>query len=153
MGERRSPGGAPRVLVVDDDPRIVRLLVFTLERAGYQVRAFRCGRTALELLPHLRPDIVIVDALLSGLDGPTICRRIRAAGLRETAVLLLTTWVDEAMVRRCLEAGADMVVHKPFSPLGLLETLTALRRRRSGVTASKAQEDAPGSAGLVEPAG
>ncbi len=118
-------------LVVEDEPDIARLVQQYLERDGFHVALASDGPQALELFGRLRPDVVVLDLMLPGLDGWEVCRRIREGP--PTAVVMLTA--RDAVEDRVagLELGADDYVTKPFSPRELVARVRAvLRRQRWG---------------------
>jgi two-component system response regulator MprA len=117
-----------RILVVDDDQPILRMLVRTLEAAGYAVTTSGDGGAALAALERAVPDAIVLDVAMPGIDGLAVCRRIRSKGLA-LPVLLLTA--RDAVSDRVegLDAGADDYLVKPFAPEELLARLRALLRR------------------------
>jgi phosphate regulon transcriptional regulator PhoB len=125
---------ASRVLVVEDEPDIRDLLVFHLERGGYQVRSVPTGAEALRDVKAAPPDLVLLDLMLPELDGLEVCRRLRQDPA--TAVLpivMLTAKGDEVDRVVGLEMGADDYIVKPFSPQEVLARVRAvLRRARPG---------------------
>jgi DNA-binding response OmpR family regulator len=107
----------PLVLVADDDPDILTLVRFRLEREGYEVVGASDGQTALDLALEREPDVAVLDVTMPRLDGYEVTRRLRRDGrTRATAVILLTARVQEADVQEGVAAGADDYVTKPFSP-------------------------------------
>ena len=119
-----------KALVVDDDPDTIDLLSYVLHREGYDVLAAIDGRQALARWEADRPDIVLLDANMPGLDGYEVCRRIRQAS--RTPVVMLTARDEEADVLRGLQLGADDYVTKPFSPKVLAGRMKAVLRRSRG---------------------
>jgi two-component system, OmpR family, response regulator MprA len=121
------PGGAS-VLVVDDDPPILRMLERTLAAEGYSVATALDGGDALVAVERSVPDVLVLDVGLPGLDGYTVCRRLRGKGLA-LPILLLTA--RDAVTDRVagLDAGADDYLVKPFAAEELLARLRALLRR------------------------
>ncbi|MEO5851531.1 MAG: response regulator transcription factor [Nocardioides sp.] len=119
-----------RVLLAEDDLRLGALLEQTLTEAGWVVEAVVDGRAAYgRALPGgLAYDVIVLDWMLPGLDGPTVCRRLRAAGLT-TPVLMLTARAEVRDRIEGLDAGADDYLVKPFDLDELLARLRALRRR------------------------
>jgi two-component system response regulator MprA len=117
-----------RVLVVDDDAPVRRMLERTLGAEGYQVRALADGGQALAAVEREAPDIVVLDVRMPGLDGLAVCRRLRASGFTQP-ILLLTA--RDAVADRVagLDAGADDYLVKPFAPEELSARLRALVRR------------------------
>lgn len=125
------------VLVVDDEPDILELIRFNLEREGYTVRTVASGEEALAAAAQLMPDIVVLDLMLPGLDGIEVCRRLkREAGTQAVPVLMLTAKTEDTDIVTGLEIGADDYVTKPFSPKVLIARIRALlRRTRDGSNA------------------
>ncbi len=119
------------VLVVDDDPKITRMLKRALSFEGYSVETASDGASGLEAVKQQEPDLVILDILMPGVDGIEVCRRIRGEG--DTPILLLTA-KDEVGDRVAgLDSGADDYVVKPFALEELLARVRALLRRREPV--------------------
>jgi two-component system, OmpR family, response regulator MprA len=127
----------PRILVVDDDPSVLRMLERTLTAEGHEVEAVPDGGAALAAVERRAPEAVVLDVGMPGLDGLVVCRRLRAGGL--TAPVLLLTARDTVADRVAgLEAGADDYLVKPFAVEELLARLAAIARRgqpASGVIA------------------
>jgi len=124
----------PRILVVDDDPRLAALVAEYLGEAGFRVSVVPDGRTGLERLKRERYDAVVLDLMLPGVDGLEVCRRLRATS--DVPVLMLTAR-GQAMDRVVgLEMGADDYLPKPFEPRELLARLRAILRRRESGRAS-----------------
>jgi two-component system, OmpR family, alkaline phosphatase synthesis response regulator PhoP len=119
-----------RILVVDDDPEIVRLVRAYLEQAGFQVLTCADGETTLHMLRRERPDLVVLDLMLPGRDGWDITRLVRAdPSLAATPIIMLTARVDDADKIIGLELGADDYITKPFSPREVVARVRALLRR------------------------
>lgn len=118
---------ARKILVVDDDPEIARLVGALLTREGWAIETVRDGRELDDALHRARPDLVVLDLMLPGEDGLSICRRLRA----ETTmpILMLTAKSDETDCVVGLEIGADDYLAKPFSPRVLIARIRALLRR------------------------
>jgi DNA-binding response OmpR family regulator len=117
----------PLVLVVDDEPPIIGLVRDYLERAGYRVVTAADGLSALERVREDRPDVVVLDLMLPGLDGLEVCRRLRA--FSDAYVLMLTARAEEIDRIVGLSVGADDYLVKPFSPRELVARVQALLRR------------------------
>jgi two-component system alkaline phosphatase synthesis response regulator PhoP len=120
------------ILVVDDEPKIVKQARDYLERSGFRVVSAGDGKTALAVARHERPNLIVLDLNLPLMDGLDVCRALR----KESAVpiIMLTARVDEADRLIGLELGADDYVTKPFSPRELVARVRAvLRRVRGGV--------------------
>ena len=118
----------PSVLIVDDDPSIRKLVATTLEDvAGFELVEAADGDEALALAREEAPAIVLLDIDMPGIDGFEACRRLRAEpGTADTTVVMLTAAADEEAERAAEEAGADLFITKPFSPLELLRLVDDL---------------------------
>ena len=123
-----APADSARVLVVDDDPPLQRMLTRTLTAEGFAVTVAADGGAALADVERLAPDVIVLDVGLPGLDGLSVCRRLRGKGL-VTPILMLTA--RDAVADRVagLEAGADDYLVKPFAVSELIARLRALTRR------------------------
>jgi two-component system KDP operon response regulator KdpE len=118
---------AGRILVVDDEPQIRRIMRVTLTGAGYEVDDAKTGEEALGKVREFRPDLVLLDINMPGMGGLAACRAIRAdAGV---AIIMLTVHNTEAAKVEALDAGADDFVTKPFSTPELLARIRAALRR------------------------
>jgi DNA-binding response OmpR family regulator len=117
------------VLVVDDEPTIAEVVARYLERAGYETRVAGNGPRAIELAGVHRPDLVVLDLMLPGLDGLEVMRRLREADRDHLAVILLTAKGEESDRVIGLRLGADDYVVKPFSPAELVARVDAVLRR------------------------
>jgi DNA-binding response OmpR family regulator len=110
------------VLVVDDEPFILRSLSYVLERAGFVVLQARNGDEALERLRDARPRVAILDVMMPKRNGFEVCEVVKGdPDLRGTYVILLTAKGQESARERGIEAGADEYMTKPFSPSGIVE--------------------------------
>jgi two-component system alkaline phosphatase synthesis response regulator PhoP len=119
-----------RILVVDDDRKIVRLLRASLEQVGYQVFVAYDGETALQILRGEPPDLVVLDLMLPGRDGWDVTRAMRGdAALADTPIIMLTARVEHHDRIVGLELGADDYVTKPFHPGELIARIRAVLRR------------------------
>lgn len=120
----------PRILVVDDDKEIVRLVRSYLEKAGYEVFAAYNGETALHTLRREKPDLLVLDLMLPDRDGWDITRLIRSdAHLATTPIIMLTARVEDSDKIVGLEIGADDYITKPFNPREVVARVRALLRR------------------------
>ena len=120
----------PSVLIVDDDPSIRKLVATTLEDVGgFELVEAADGDEALELAREDAPAIVLLDIDMPGIDGFEACRRLRAEPqTADATVVMLTAAADEEAERAAEEAGADLFITKPFSPLELLRLVDDLGR-------------------------
>jgi two-component system phosphate regulon response regulator PhoB len=131
----------PHVLVVDDEEDILELVRYNLSRNGFEVEGVASGEEALQAVARRRPDLVVLDLMLPGVDGLEVCRQLRqGAATRDLPVVMLTARGEEAEIVTGLELGADDYVAKPFSPRVLIARLKAVLRRRQSAPPS---EDAP----------
>ncbi|MFD7742121.1 response regulator transcription factor [Streptomyces sp. MJM8645] len=139
------------ILVIDDDPTVAEVVAGYLTRAGHHVDRAADGALGLDLAERTRPDLLVLDLMLPGLDGLEVLRRLRAsAGGAALPVVLLTAKGDEADRILGLELGADDYVTKPFSPRELvLRVQSVLRRARAGSGAA----DGPGDGTADGPVG
>ncbi|HEY4690400.1 MAG TPA: response regulator transcription factor [Anaerolineae bacterium] len=119
----------PTVLVIDDDPRILRFLQLNLEADGYTVLGASTGRAGLEALLTHRPDAIILDLILPDIDGLELCERIRE--FSDIPIIVLTARKREEDMVQGLDLGADDYIVKPFSQATLLARLRAVLRRAS----------------------
>jgi two-component system KDP operon response regulator KdpE len=118
---------AGRILVVDDEPQIRRIMRTTLTGAGYEVDDAKTGEEALEKLRDYHPDLVLLDMNMPGMGGLAVCREIRAG--TGVGIIMLTVRNTEADKVQALDAGADDFVNKPFSTPELLARIRAALRR------------------------
>ncbi|HVD40654.1 MAG TPA: response regulator transcription factor [Solirubrobacterales bacterium] len=131
--------GNGSVLVVDDEPTIVEVVGSYLERAGFGVERAMDGPEALRLAELHRPDLVVLDVMLPGLDGIEVLRRLHERPGKRVAVILLTARGEESDRLVGLRHGADDYVVKPFSPAELVARVEAVLRR---VAPPRAEEEA-----------
>lgn len=127
----RNAGPVERVLVVDDDPTVAEVVTSYLERAGYAVHVVGDGLAAVDVAVRWRPDLVVLDLLLPGVEGLEVCRQLKAAG--PVQVVMLTALGEEDDRVLGLETGADDYVTKPFSPRELVLRVRSVLRRRASV--------------------
>ena len=125
-----SPSTATPVLVVEDDPKIARLLIDYLEASALSAYSVDNGLVAVEEVRRLRPALVLLDLMLPGLDGIAVCRAVR--GFSDVPIIMLTARVDEVDRLLGLETGADDYVCKPFSPREVVARVKAQLRRAEG---------------------
>lgn len=120
----------PNVLIVEDEPSLVELLSYNLEKAGFQIHIARDGEEALLAVEERKPDLILLDWMLPYVSGIEICRRIRRnPETRNVPIIILTARGEEDDRIRGLEAGADDYVVKPFSPSELVARVRAVLRR------------------------
>ena len=122
-----------KILIIDDEQRIVRGVQKYFEQAGFQVLSAYDGQTGLNLARTEKPDLIVLDLMLPGMDGLDVCRALRRDS--NVPVIMLTARVEETDKLIGLELGADDYVTKPFSPRELVARARAVLRR------SKATEE------------
>jgi two-component system, OmpR family, KDP operon response regulator KdpE len=118
---------AGRILVVDDEPQIRRIMRTTLTGAGYEVDDAKTGEEAIDKLRDYHPDLILLDVNMPGMGGLAACREIRAS--TGVGIIMLTVRNTEADKVQALDAGADDFVNKPFSTPELLARIRAALRR------------------------
>ncbi|WP_234736490.1 response regulator transcription factor [Tellurirhabdus bombi] len=121
-----------RILVVDDDPDIVELLQYNLEKEGYDVRTAPDGRKAVETARNFSPELVLLDIMMPHMDGIEAGRQLREIPeLRQTYILFLTARSEEYSEVAAFEVGADDYITKPIKPRALMSRINALFRREA----------------------
>jgi len=118
------------ILVVDDEPKIVRLARDYLEKNGFRVVTAADGGAALAMARREKPDLIVLDLLLPGMDGREVCRILRTES--DVPIIMLTALSEESDQIVGLEIGADDYIVKPFSPRALVARVRALLRRVQG---------------------
>lgn len=123
-----APGPAGRLLVADDEPDVVDLVRIFFEQQGWHVDGAADGRSALEMARRGRYDAILLDVAMPGMDGMSLCRELRQAGI-DVPILMLTARDTDADKLRGFGSGADDYVTKPFSPVELVARVGAHVRR------------------------
>lgn len=119
-----------KILVVDDEPHIVELVRFNLESGGFKVLEAGDGQKAIEIAQTEKPDLILLDLMLPGIDGLEVCRILRQQkNTREIPIIMLTAKSEEIDKVVGLEMGADDYITKPFSPRELTARVKAVLRR------------------------
>ncbi|MBU4174810.1 MAG: response regulator transcription factor [Actinobacteria bacterium] len=121
-----------KILVVDDEKKIVKMVKNTLENEGYVVLEASDGEAALELFREERPDLVVLDILMPRMDGFEFCRRVRETS--RTPIVILSAKLEEDDKLEGLGLGADDYMTKPFSPRELVARIRAVLRRHKAAT-------------------
>jgi two-component system, OmpR family, phosphate regulon response regulator PhoB len=122
-----------RVLIVDDDPDILRLVSYNISQAGFEVISASTGRKALEIAQKQHPDLIILDVMLPDVDGMEVCRTLRQQyPSRKIPIIMLTARGDEIDRVVGFELGADDYVAKPFSTRELVLRVKSILRRSGG---------------------
>ncbi len=131
-----------RILAVDDDANVLKIIQLYLEREGYEILTAGTGARALEMWTRERPDLVILDVMMPGGDGWDVCRRICAE--QGTPVMFLSGRNEDADRILGLELGADDYLTKPFNPRELVARVKAILRRSTGEARAPEVIDHPG---------
>lgn len=119
-----------KVLIVDDEVNIVISLEFLMEQAGYTVDVARSGDEALAKVAEFRPDLILLDVMLPGINGFDICQRIRQTPVwQHMKVVMLTAKGREVEITKGLALGADAYITKPFSTKALLAEVESQLRK------------------------
>lgn len=129
-----------KILVVDDEPSIVKLVQFNLEKEGFSVEVAYDGQMALEMLKEQAPDLLVLDWMLPKMDGLEVCRKVRQEK-KHVPILMLTAKTDEFDKVLGLEIGADDYMTKPFSPRELTARVKAILRRVEALQGSEKGDD------------
>jgi two-component system alkaline phosphatase synthesis response regulator PhoP len=126
------------ILVVEDEEDILELVRYNLNKEGYRVTGVLSGEEGLQAARSHPPDLIILDLMLPGTDGLTVCRELKQdARTRDLPIVILTAKGEEPDIVAGLELGADDYITKPFSPRVLLARLRAVLRRRRAEPASE----------------
>ncbi len=119
-----------RILVVEDEPDIQEIISYNLRQAGFRTEASQDGETALQKAEEFRPDLIILDLMLPGMDGLEVCRLLKQdEQMRHVPVMMLTAKAEEVDRIVGLELGADDYLTKPFSPRELVLRVKSILRR------------------------
>lgn len=141
----RESTGPRSVLVIEDEDDIRELICYNLRREGFQVTGVGTGEEGLVAVERGQPDLVLLDLMLPGIDGLSICRKLKTSPATETLpVVILTAKGEEIDVVAGLNLGADDYITKPFSPKVLIARVRAVFRR-AAATAASTDENDPGS--------
>jgi two-component system KDP operon response regulator KdpE len=135
----KGPGDSLLILVIDDEPAMVGAVAALVGSAGHRVSAAYDGHEALRRLEADRPDLVILDLAMPGMDGVAVCSAIRAHG--DTPIIVLSGESDERAKVEVLDTGADDYVTKPFGKDELLARIRAVMRRRAAAPRRLGDED------------
>lgn len=149
----------PRVLMtgklitlIEDEPDIQEIIAYNLKREGYQVGSALTGEDGLSLIERKKPDLILLDLMLPGIDGLEVCRRLRSkTETQDIPIIMVSAKGEETDVVLGLGLGADDYIAKPFSPKELIARVKAvLRRSKTQVYTSKEDKIAHGNL-LIEP--
>ncbi|MHB8835803.1 MAG: response regulator transcription factor [Candidatus Methylomirabilia bacterium] len=150
--EKQKAPARERILVIEDEEDILELFRYNLSREGYRVSTALSGEDGLRAAMRDRPDLVVLDLMLPGIDGIEVCRRLKAdPHTRFIPVVMVTAKGDEADVVAGLELGADDYLTKPFSPKVLIARIRAVFRRREQESVKDAKEPIQRGDVLIHP--
>ena len=128
--EVKSRMAKEKILIIEDDPDILELVQYNLEREGYQVYTSKDGELGLRLSEEILPDMILLDIMLPGLDGIKVCKKLRDENkTHKIPIMMLTAKSEESDIIVGLEMGADDYITKPFSPKELIARIRAILRR------------------------
>src|SRR5262245_31497695 len=126
----RLPVAKPKILVIEDEPDILEVIQYNLEREGHKVIACRDGELGLSRIRTDDPDLVILDLMLPGMDGVEVCRQVKADPVtRGIPVIMVTAKGEESDIVLGLGIGADDYITKPFRPKELVARVQVVLRR------------------------
>lgn len=133
MEDLMTGGLAPKVLLVDDEQDILELLKYNLEREGYQVTTALNGRDALRSAKANRPDLIVLDIMMPGMDGVEVCNQLRQLPeFKQTLITFLSARGEDYSQIAGFEAGADDYITKPIRPKVFVSKVKALLKRSGG---------------------
>ncbi|MFM7727739.1 MAG: response regulator transcription factor, partial [Flavobacteriales bacterium] len=134
-----------KILLVDDEPDILEMIGFNLEREGYEVFTAANGRKAVELAKANLPDLILLDVMMPEMDGMETCRELREdAKLKNTIIAFLTARNEDYSQIAGFDAGADDYISKPIKPRVLVSRVKALLRRGFAPAQDKAPQSLSG---------
>lgn len=129
---------AHKVMVVDDEPDILELLTYNLEKEGYEVKTATNGKKAVALAQSFQPELILMDIMMPVMDGVEACRQIREMPeMRNTFIIFLTARSEEYSEVAAFDTGADDYLTKPIKPRALMSRINAIFRRESQKTSSE----------------
>jgi DNA-binding response OmpR family regulator len=122
------------ILIVDDERNVVVSIQFLMEQQGYRVMIAERGEDALDLIYHYKPDLVLLDIMLPGIDGYEVCEIVRLnPNFRDVKIIFLTAKGREVEIAKGLALGADAYITKPYSNAALVAKVKELLEKTSGV--------------------
>ena len=127
MEEKKIDEAKKTILIVDDEELIVNILIYNLQKEGYETIEARDGETALNIAFEKKPDLILLDIMLPKIDGLTVCRKIRST--MNVPIIMISAKDEEIDKILGLELGADDYVTKPFNPLEVMARVKSLLRR------------------------
>jgi len=141
MGKKKS-SSAKKVLVIDDEPSIVELLTYNLEKEGYDVKSAKDGLGGVEVAKKFKPNLILLDIMMPNIDGVETCRLLREnPNLSKTYILFLTARSEEYSEIAAFSSGADDYIVKPIKPRALMSRVNSYFRRSSDALIEEEEED------------
>lgn len=116
-----------KILVVDDEPNVIRTLMFVLKKEGYDVFSAEDGEEAISMVRESKPDLMFLDVMMPKKNGYEVCQELKGdSGLNDIHIVILSAKGQEADKEKALTLGADEFMTKPFSPVGVVDRVKAL---------------------------
>lgn len=138
-------GKKERILLVDDEPDIIELITYNLEREGYKIESADNGRDAIEIAKEFKPDLILLDVMMPEMDGIETCAEIRELeDLKNVMIAFLTARGEDYSQIAGFDAGADDYISKPIKPRVLISRIQALLRRKSSAGEEKSRIEVVG---------
>jgi len=127
MGNDKKNGNGKKILVVDDEPHVIKSLTFVLTKEGYDVSSADNGEDAMAKIRQSKPSLVFLDVMMPKKNGYEVCQEVKKdSGLRDIRVIMLTAKGQETDREKGLDVGADEFMTKPFSPMRILDKVKEL---------------------------
>lgn len=127
MGNNAKPANERKILVVDDEPNVIRSLTFVLSKEGYDVSSAINGEDAMAKVKQSKPDLMFLDVMMPKKNGYEVCQEVKSnSGLSDIHIIMLTAKGQEADREKGLNAGADEFMTKPFSPIMVIDKVKEL---------------------------
>ena len=127
MGNDNKPTNGKKILVVDDEPNVIKSLTFVLSKEGYDVSSAINGEDAMAKVRQAKPDLVFLDVMMPKKNGYEVCQEVKTdSGLSDIHIIMLTAKGQESDREKGLNAGADEFMTKPFSPIIVIDKVKEL---------------------------
>ncbi len=127
MGNNAKPANERKILVVDDEPNVIRSLTFVLSKEGYDVSSAINGEDAMAKVKQSKPDLMFLDVMMPKKNGYEVCQEVKSnSSLSDIHIIMLTAKGQEADREKGLNAGADEFMTKPFSPITVIDKVKEL---------------------------
>ena len=125
-----------KILAIDDDTAMTELLTLLLKSHKYTIETANSGQEGIDLIPKIKPDIILLDLMMPEMDGWETCQKIRS--FTNTPIVILSALNNPGMVAKALDAGADDYIAKPVKPKVLVSRVKALLKRRNSIANDEA---------------